>query len=407
MTQGGSQVRKRILFVDEDRASLQALKAQLQSYGGAWDLTFAEGGVAALGLLDGAPFDVVVSELIMAGISGADLLQQVMKRHPRCVRLILTRQADPQAALKCVGFAHQFFGKPLDPESLKSALRRISRADGTIDDERLKRLVARIDRVPSVPALYSAIVEQLQRPDAGLEDVGSLIAQDPGMTVTMLKLVNSTFFGLNQRLEDPVDAVRYLGVEMVKSLVLMVHAFSQYDGCRFKEFSMEALWDHSMETAALARAIAEEEGADRYLVNAASVAGMLHDVGKLVFAANFTEEYRAVLNTVSTGLGNLLDAERAAFGATHADVAGYLLGLWGLPEMVVEAIALHHNPVTTEMPLFSALTAVHVADVLVHARHQPLPSEPSIPLDLEYLARLDLARKLELWSELEIATAAA
>src|SRR5207249_3887298 len=123
------------------------------------------------------------------------------------------------------------------------------------------------------------------------------------------------------------------------------------------------------ETAAAAKQIAQTEQAERKLIDETFVAGLLHDTGKLVLASNFPEQYHKIDAQPTASLDRLA-AEQQAFGANHADVGGYLLGLWGLPVSIVEAIAFHHCPAKSLNKAFSPLTAVHAANALVHAQPQ-------------------------------------
>ena len=238
---------------------------------------------------------------------------------------------------------------------------RAAALEASLDNDRLKQLVSRMDRLPSIPSVYSEIVEKLQQREVRLEEIGAVIAKDIGMTANILKLVNSAFFGLRRQMVDPAEAVTYLGLETVKTLVLSIHAFSQFEGVEMEGFSLSSLWQHSLQTAALARAIAGAEQAEGKLRDESFVAGMLHDAGKVVLAANFAPQYVEAMRLARTNNLELLAAEEQVFGANHAAVGGYLLGLWGLPVPVVEAIALHHNPARSLNRTFSPLTAVHVA----------------------------------------------
>jgi HD-like signal output (HDOD) protein len=247
--------------------------------------------------------------------------------------------------------------------------------------------------------LYSAIVEKCQDSESGLEDIARIIASDLGMTAKILKLVNSAFFGLGRPIADVQEAVAYLGIETIKALVLTLHAFSQFEDSAAGSFSFPELWRHSMETAAAAKAIAQFEDADRKLMDEAFLSGMLHDTGKLVLAFNFPESYEASRRAAHAQGLPILAAEREAFGASHADVGGYLLGLWGLPVGVVEAIALHHTPQLSTAGEFGPLTAVHVANCLAR-ESQPEPSLSGRPeLDLVYLETLGLAGRIDGWRQ--------
>jgi HD-like signal output (HDOD) protein len=389
--------KKRILFVDDEPLVLQGLRRMLRQLQTEWEMAFVESGPAALELMAQRPFDVVVSDMRMPGMNGAELLNEVKKRHPGTIRLILSGHADKELILKCVGATHQYLAKPCDPAALKATLLRAAALEGSLASDRLKELVARMDRLPSIPTVYSEIVEKLQDPEATLDAVGEVLSKDIGMTANILKLVNSAFFGLRRQVTHPGEAAAYLGLETIKSLVLSLHAFSQFEGVDLGGFDLPALWQHSLTVAAHARAIAAAEQAEAKVRDESFVTGLLHDAGKVVLAANFAAQYAEVLRMVRDRGLELLVAEEEVFGANHADVGGYLLGLWGLPAPVVEAIALHHNPARSLGKTFSPLTAVHVANALACCPAELSEGRGTAPVDTNYLAELGLVHRLPAW----------
>jgi len=359
-----------------------------------WDMVFVESGDAALGFMADSAVDVVVSDMRMPGMNGAQLLNEVMKRYPRTVRLILSGHADQDLILKCVGSTHQYLSKPCDPDALRATVSRAIGLEASLKNERLQRLIGQMDHLPSIPSLYMKIVETINDPRASLAAVSDIIAQDIGMTAKILKLVNSAFFALRREISSANHAVAYLGLDTIKSLVLSINAFSQLETRELEGFSLAELWNHSLGTAAAAKRIAQIEGAGSKIADEAFVSGLLHDAGKAALAFNFPEEYGQALRDPADGKIDPLGAEQRAFGASHADVGGYLLGLWGLPVPVVEAIALHHQPQLAADKTFTPLTAVHVANALVHAgdRRECPPA-----VDRQYLATLGLGDRIDVW----------
>ena len=390
-------MKKRILFVDDEMLVLEGLQRMLRPMRAEWDMVFVDNGPKALELMAQAPFDVVISDMRMPGMNGAELLAEVLKRFPKTVRLVLSGHADRDLVLKCVGSTHQYLSKPCRPEDLKAAVARASNLEDSLRDQGLRQLVSRLDRLPSIPALYVQIVEKLQDPEISVDEIGEIVAKDMAMTAKILKLVNSAFFGLGRQISSPGEAVSYLGMETIKSLVLSIHAFSQFASAKLGRFSIDSLWVHSQQTAGLAKEIARLEDAEHKLLDDSFVAGLLHDTGRLVLASNFPDEYDQVLQTAQTGSLALLAAEEHTFGANHAEVGGYLLGLWGLPVPVVEAIALHHHPARCPHLAFSPLTAVHAANSLVNLQQGGLESPLAEELDLMYLGKLGLDSHLEHW----------
>ncbi|NOS72370.1 MAG: HDOD domain-containing protein [Verrucomicrobia bacterium] len=387
-------MKKTVLFVDDEEMVLQGLQRSMRAMRNDWDMTFVDSGAKALAFLEKTPVDVVVSDMRMPGMNGAQLFAEVAKRFPKSVRLILSGHADQELILQCVGSTHQFLSKPCDPEALRATVRRAMELEGSVKNAHLQQLVARMDHLPSVPSLYSEIIEKMNDPEAALEDVGVIIAKDPGMTAKILKLVNSAFFGLRREVSNPTDAVSFLGLDTIKSLVLSLNAFSQYESVKTDGFSLSALWNHSLSTAAAAKRIAQLEKADLKIVDQAFVAGLLHDAGKTVLAFNFPDQYGKTIQAAQAQGADPLGAEHEAFGANHADVGGYLLGLWGLPVPVVDAIALHHQPKHSADAAFTPLTAVHAANALVKAEGGTLPA-----WDSDYLCRLSLGDHATVWQK--------
>jgi len=391
-------MKKRILFVDDEPMVLEALRRVLRPLSAEWDMAFVDSGQKALELMERLPFDVIIAEMRMPRMNGAKLLTEVWKRFPNTVRLILSGHADAKLILECVGTAHQCLSKPCQAQDLKAAISRASGLGQSLQDENLRHLVSRLDRVPSIPSLYAEIVEKLRDPEVSAAEIGEILLKDLAMTAKILKLVNSAFFGLGREISNPADAVTYLGMDTIKCLVLSIHAFSQFNNAKLGAFSIDSLWEHSQRTAGVAKEIAKLEDSGPKVMDESFVAGLLHDIGKLILAAHFSHDYDQVIAAAGGGTPALLDAEQKAFGANHAELGGYLLGLWGLPVPVVEAIALHHHPAKSPSLEFGPLTAVHAANGLVNAEKNP---GGLAEVDMDYLNALGLGDRLEFWRSAE------
>ncbi len=391
-------MKKHILFVDDEPNVLQGLQRMLRSLREEWEMTFVGSGAEALQRLAQAPFDVIVSDMRMPHMDGAQLLTEVMQRHPEVVRIVLSGQANQEVVMKAVGPTHQYLAKPCDPESLKALVNQTSALRELLTDATLKGLVTSMKSLPSLPSLFLKIVDALKTPDASIQQVVQIVAQDVGMTAKILQLVNSAFFGLRRRVDDLPRAISLLGFDAIKSLVLSLHVFSQCDQAMLSKYALHTLWDHSFATGACARLIARLEKQAQPVVDAVVTAGMLHDCGKLVLATNLPELYGQALTLArEQGLPSW-EAERATFGATHAEVGAYLLGIWGLPNTIVEALAFHHCPAQSQEKTLSPLTIVHTANALAHEQ-TPAAESLAFLLDLDYLTMLGQADRLPEWRE--------
>ncbi|MFO1475132.1 MAG: response regulator [Verrucomicrobiota bacterium] len=383
--------KKRVLFVEADPALLQVYVRLLDDEPGVWEVLGATDAAQALELLNQQPCDVVVSDLRMRGMSGVELMAAVRQRHPHISRIILSEISDQEEVSRCLNSIHQFLPKPFEVPALKAALARIGGLDAYLQDARLKALVGQLGSLPSLPSLYIEIMKELSSNEPSLDNIAEIIARDPGMTARMLQIVNSAVLGLARKISSPFEAVQYLGTATIRSLVLSAQIFSRFNKAPVKGFSFDRLWAHALGTAGLSRRIMQLEDADRRDAEEAYVAGMLHDVGKLMLATCIPRRFQDALTLAAARELPLCEAEMAIYGATHAGVAAYLFGLWGLPVPIVEAVALHHAPGRSSSRQFGPLTAVHVANILVHPEGKPAT------MDTEYLAACGVDSRVNAW----------
>jgi putative nucleotidyltransferase with HDIG domain len=334
------------------------------------------------------------------GMSGAQLLDEVMQRSPKTLRFIRASLGDQPAAMKCVGTAHQYLVKPSDAETIGHALERAFSLEAWLPGETVQKLIAQMKKLPSPPNLYFKIVAELQSPDASTEVIGGLVMQDPALSAKLLQVVNSAVFGLQLHVASATEAIMYLGIETTKALVLLAHTFSYFDKMRTADFSIEKLWKHSVATGKFAEQIARAEGCDAELAGQAFTGGMLHDIGKLLLAANFTEPFKEALHKARQEGIHLWDAESMVFGTTHGELGACLLGIWGLPMPIVEAVALHHYPIRFLSKQFCPMTAVHAANAIEHEIQQDNQGLPCAVADTSYLTELGLADHLDGWRDL-------
>jgi HD-like signal output (HDOD) protein/CheY-like chemotaxis protein len=389
----------RILFVDDEPMVLQGFRRMMRPFRDKWETQFVESGLQALALMEQERFDVLVTDMMMPGLSGADLLEQVRQRYPRTVRLILSGHAERALVLKCVNSAHRFLAKPCEPEVLTAALSHAATIALTFQNEQLAALVGHIDRLPSPPAFYFELQQRLESPVVSVEEIGAIIAKDLSMTAQVLKLVNSAFFGLPQKIATPSEAVAYLGLDVVRALVLSLQLMRESKTHGVSVGFIDELWRHSLQVSAGARRIAEMEQAKNSVVNEAAAAGLLHDTGKLIFVINGADRVQQANQRARAQGIALPDAEREVFGCTHAEVGGHLFNLWGLPKPVVRAVALHHAPTPEPGESFGALTAVHVADVLMHQSLGQWEGGAPLEIDHAYLAAGGWTDRLPVWME--------
>lgn len=390
----------RILFVDDEPHVLRGLGRLLVEWEDRWDVLFATSGAEALEQLATRPADVVVSDMRMPGMDGAELLNAVRQMYPATVRVILSGYAEADSVLKTVGPAHFYFAKPCDPDLLFEAIARPLALRRLLAAPDLQKVVGEVSNLPSLPDLFSRIHEELASKNGSPASVAALLSQDMAMTAVVLKLTNSAFFGLGRRVTSALQAVRTLGMDTIEALVLQVGLFRQFSGGADLQPVLADLTRYSLSLGRLAARIAGTMDGDEASAHAAQCAGMLSAIGCLVLLDREPSAWFASL-AAATAETSLSEAERRVLGATHHMVGAYLLGLWGFTDMVVEAVAFAAEPGRAPSHGNTVLTAVHAATALgPHFPGLSIGAAAAAKLDMAYLIEARQDGKVRQWREL-------
>jgi HD-like signal output (HDOD) protein len=391
----GPGIEARILFVDDEVAILDGLRDLLRKERRRWDMVFAVGGHEALEELASQPFDVVVSDIRMPGMDGAQLLTRVKAEYPSVARIVLTGHADRDAVLRALPVAHQFLTKPCDAGALRVAIERTQALHTLLASREIRDIVGRLTSLPSVPQTYLALTEAARDSRKGLSDMTAIVQRDSAMGTKVLQLVNSAYFGNTQPIASIQQAVMYLGIELIKGLALSGNVFGTVGKTGLEGLSLEALQTRSLRMACLAKRFVE----DPRKAEEAFTAALVADVGQIIIAMGLRKGYQDVLRqAVDTGQP-LHAVELAALGVTHAEIGAYLLGVWGLPFSIIEGVAYHHRPNALGNGPCEMLAAVYAADALV----DPPAGGVEPELDLGFFERAGLLGRLDEWRRIAAA----
>ncbi|HEY1101064.1 MAG TPA: response regulator [Myxococcota bacterium] len=386
--------KQRILFVDDEPSVLDGLQNLLRKQRRRWDMVFATSGDAALSELERTPFDVVVSDMRMPGMDGAALLAAVKERYPHTARIVLSGHAEQSAIERALPVAHQFLSKPCDANVLREVIERTVRYSSLLGDQRLRDVVGRLDTLPSAPATFIELNEAAAKSATTVEQLARIVEKDPAMATKVLQLVNSAYFGLARPVSSVDTAVSMLGIELLRGLTLSAHVFedgraTSVEGCSIRELQRRSLY-----TARLSKRLARSPAQG----GAAFTAALLHDIGLVVFTAACPALLVASLREVQETGRPLHEVELERIGCTHAAVGAYLLGIWGLPMTIVEAVAYHHTPLLAPVEAQELLLPLHVADALADEVLPPFGQ--TSPVDVGYLTQIGVAEELETWRQL-------
>lgn len=361
-----------VLFVDDDSNLLQGLQRMLRSKRKDWEMTFVSGPRQALEQMEKRCFDVIVTDMRMPEMDGAELLLRVKSICPRSVRIVLSGQAELGTIMKAIGSTHQYLSKPCDAELLKATIDRAAYLRKVMNNEALEEFISGLEHIPAQPDVYDQVIDAVNAEKPSIEKISTVIARDIGMAAKILQLVNSSFFGPKCDVVDIYGAIGSLGVELLRKLIISHGIFTRSETGYVGGVSLELLNRHSISIGNFALRIATLEGIPRTEANVCSLTGLLHDIGKIVLSLYAPEKYKEIL-----AIGNLGQEEEGwsekefeLFGTTHSEVGAYLLGIWGLPKSVVDA-ASHHCDACDISQHFTVLSALKIANLLSNATGTP------------------------------------
>ncbi|MEM9070701.1 MAG: HDOD domain-containing protein [Myxococcota bacterium] len=330
------QTEGRILFVDDEPRVLEGIENLLFDAPEGWEFEFAEGGESALAKLEEVTFDVLVTDMRMPGMDGAELLARVRGVHPDIVRIVLSGHTEEEAAHRAMPLAHEFLSKPCDVDALFSTLERALRLTKRFSDVAVRRALGGIRALPTRPTTQLRLQELIEA-EASLEDVAEVVGSELSLASKLLHVANTAFYSRGRTITNIRDAISLLGLKTTYVLTTAVEAWGAIGVPEWVD--VDELHRHSLEVGHIASGMVERsEAADALL------GGMLHDLGELVINVFFTERVReAQAQTMTQGVPRTR-AEAEALGFDHAAAGAHLLRLWQLGEATAVAVENHHRP---------------------------------------------------------------
>lgn len=392
----------RALFVDDERSLLDGLRRSLHRMAKGWNLEFVESGAKALERLEHQSFDVVITDMRMPGMNGVELLTEVRKLYPKIVRFILSGYSDKGMILKSVGLCHQFFAKPCDPEHLFHAIHFSTSLYKHLGSEKIQKVICGLRNLPTPPMTYTKMSAELNKSEPSMELLSEMVTQDSAVSARVLQAVNSAFFGIGRAIDDIQQATMFLGVENLRSLVLIFGISQESFQSIQHHFDLDLYTQHSIDVGHTAQWIAKELEWNRKDRQSAFTAGLLHDIGKLVMATHFESNYsqQREFSMLAPDTESFQELEEQRFGINHAEIGAALIGLWGLPPRIVNAVAYHHKPDHDIVEGISHSVLVHMANALVLLKNSnSMQGEVKMHdlLNVELLRKLGLEAQFNRW----------
>jgi HD-like signal output (HDOD) protein len=354
---------KRILFVDDESNVLDGIRRMLHADRERWDMRFVLSGEAALMACEAENFDVLISDMRMPGMDGATLLGHMRDRFPSTARIILSGYSEAALAARVVPMAHRFLTKPCVPSELRKAIEGVCALQEILGTPAIRKVIGAVSELPSLSSTYTCLITAVKEPNTSISKVADIIERDVAMSAKVLQLANSAFFGLGQKVTTVQNAATYLGMATIKNLALVSEAFRVFvPDARIPQSVCKSMQQHAYQTTAIAALLP----IDRDIRDVTVLAALLHDIGTLFLASAMPAEFCTVLARAKESGGKTFEAEEELLGTSHAEIGAYLLGLWGIPNLAVEAIAHHHHPTRIQHSGLDCTVAVYVADLLAH-----------------------------------------
>ena len=359
----------RILFVGDHACLPHDQEGDLRGLGDGWHVEQVPDGKTAIAAAALAPFDAVVAAPVLADLTSATLLGQIRTLRPETIRIALLDAHGNNRALasRIMGVAHRFLPLPLRLEFLREAIRSLEELRSLLDNPRLRSAIGRIEKLPSPPHLYLRLMHALEE-EAGSDaaSLARLVAGDPAIAAKVLQLCNSAFFAGGRTITDLRAAVTRLGISTLRDLVLASEVFSAPPLSPARRAAMQR---RALLASRIAGSLLPPSSAEL-----GSTAALLADIGLLL--PGVRDERQP---------GRAEQDERPS----HTEAGAYLLGLWGLPMPIIEAVALHRQPQRSSVRSFWVTGAVHVATALARGES----------VDEHYLAQVGMLTRLPQWRE--------
>jgi HD-like signal output (HDOD) protein len=382
----------RLLFVDDDPLALDQIRRELSHARLAYDVVFVNDGVMALAAIAADEFDAIVTDLCMPKMDGPELLAQVRDRHPRVVRICMSGAVDDADFMRAMPVAHQFLSKPIVGEALREVVDRACSLNSILHHQGIRALVNRLNALPATAQTFQDLSQAMTQPNTHTADISRIVSKDTALCVKTLQIVNSSFFRRGVPITSIQAAVTFVGMEMIKSLALSACVFNALDAAPGVSKLLRDLQSRSLRKAHFARSLLK----DSRHADEAFTAALLLDVGQAVLALCSPEMFAEVVQIARESRRPWHEVEKEAFGVAHPEVGAYLLGLWGLPLELIEAVAFHHTPSNVKHSQTAMLAAVHIADAVIDATADQ-PEKLLNKLDAAFVARTGVHRCLTEW----------
>ncbi|MGE5315267.1 MAG: HDOD domain-containing protein [Acidobacteriota bacterium] len=380
---GQLEIRNTVVVIDDEEEVLDSVRTAFKNE--PVDVYCFAKGEEALLYMKRQPIDVVIADLRMPAMNGIELLNVASHFAPEAVRVILGTADDKGVGLAAIskGISQQFLQKPWTAHKLRTTIHDILEQRRETHIKEMQTLLVTFTELPSAPQFHNRLNGLLKNDDKYLRLIIEEIEKNPALTAKLLRTANSVFFGARKNISNVNDAVRFIGVEYVASLVLAIEAYYQICMQSHGDLSalMEEVWDESLKRAELAKLVAMEwkVKCEPRLIY---VTALLQDIGYVARLCHQPELYQRYHALCQLNRGREYEIETHLYTQTHEDLAAALLKLWNFPVPIISAIKKHHRYAGDDV----TAQVIQVATVLVNGNVE-VPHDPALEPAIEEFER--------------------
>jgi HD-like signal output (HDOD) protein len=390
-------MKRCIYIVDDQTPVLETAVLILRGLDAEWDVAGFSDPLEALNAVKLRAPDLIVSDQLMPGMQGSQLLEEVRKIAPAVIRIIMSGYVSLNK-LTLITSAHQYMSKPFEIAKLRDVVKRCFAAQERIANKGLQSVATSLRSIPSLPQVHQSLLTELEDNRSASSVIARMVAEDAGLSVKVLQLANSPLFGQGYLITNPSDAVMCLGTEMVAAIVLSQSLFRHYETLSNEDLDLPRVWNHCWETAYLSQQLCRQKGLQRRRAEEAFLAGLLHEAGRLILVDNFPGEFAAACRNARHGNLPLTPCLKETFQSSPAELTTYLMELWGMPTEVVTALSFQDNPQTEPGGAFSLASALYVADHIA-SRKAPPDDFGVEKWNLAYLQGIGCQDDIPIWED--------
>lgn len=355
----------KVLFVDDEPNILRGVTRLFLVDSPETDVEVAANGAEALALLEAEGADVVITDMRMPVMDGAQLLTKVQEKWPSVVRIVLTGETSYDVAVRMVPIAHQYLLKPCSGEELVAVIARTQSVLARLDNPLIREVVGGLAALPSIPETYRRLSEALENSSTAPGQLAGIIESDPPLALKLLQLANSAFFSRRVPTHDVVGAIVQLGINTVRHVVLQLAVFQLAADTRPSvRAHLRELQLRSLRIASCARDLVTSpaQRAEAFM------AGLLCDIGQVILATAQEKRWAGLLEKSKQASQPIEVLEEQELGVSHSEIGALLMGVWGLPHSAVESAICHHDQTAIQSTRLTVVGAVCLANLLIDAK---------------------------------------